>query len=397
MQLVKYGYILEDKNLHKLLDITKSKGNNIVALMNFIKNSINNEPLSQRPMVLQHKTLKENVILCVVDGMGFNYIKNNPDLKFLNSALVGSMHSLFPSSTAPGITAYLSGVAPINHGVFGWFQWLEQPSVMCTPLPFRSKATNKRLGDDGINIESCFNIPSFFESIQCKSYSYSPHFISNEVFNVYVTRGSERIGYESYDDLMAHFSKAYKKREGQRYHFIYFPFFDSSCHENGLNSTKTHEVALQLDQFLSELSGFISHDDTSLMITADHGMIDIPPENKLSIKDFPQLTALMYKPLSGEPRVRYCFVEENNKAQFKHEFNKSLSQYAYLFESSELLEQGWFGTSDSISKPPHALGDFTIIMKDNFTLTEGLDDSCFISMHGGTHEDEILIPLALVP
>ena len=79
MQLVKYGYILEDKNLHKLLDITKSKGNNIVALMNFIKNSINNEPLSQRPMVLQHKTLKENVILCVVDGMGFNYIKNNPE------------------------------------------------------------------------------------------------------------------------------------------------------------------------------------------------------------------------------------------------------------------------------------------------------------------------------
>ena len=59
--------------------------------------------------------------------------------------------------------------------------------------------------------------------------------------------------------------------------------------------------------------------------------------------------------------------------------------------------QGWFGTSDSISKPPHALGDFTIIMKDNFTLTEGLDDSCFISMHGGTHEDEVLIPLALVP
>ena len=161
IQLVKYGYILEDKNLHKLLDITKSKGNDIVALMNFIKSSINNEPLSQRPMALKHKTLKENVILCVVDGMGFNYIKNNPGLAFLNAALVGSMHSLFPSSTASGITAYLSGVAPINHGVFGWFQWLEQPSVMCTPLPFRSKATNKRLGDDGINIESCFNIPSF--------------------------------------------------------------------------------------------------------------------------------------------------------------------------------------------------------------------------------------------
>ena len=200
--------------MQKLLDIKKSKGNDIVALMNFIKTSINDEPLSQRPVGLQHNTLKKNVILCVVDGMGFNYIKNNPDLTFLNSALIGSMYSLFPSSTAPGITAYLSGVAPINHGVFGWFQWLEKPSLMCTPLPFRSKSTNKRLGDDGIKIESCFNIPSFFESIQCKSYSYSPHFISNEVFNVYVTRGSERVGYENYDDLWFIFLRHIRREKG---------------------------------------------------------------------------------------------------------------------------------------------------------------------------------------
>ncbi|MEB0023999.1 alkaline phosphatase family protein, partial [Actimicrobium sp. CCI2.3] len=138
------------------------------------------------------------------------------------------------------------------------------------------------------------------------------------------------------------------------------------------------------------------------IITSDHGMIDIPNEKQLTLNSFPKLKSLLSRPTSGEPRVIYCSVKKENRDKFIYEFNQELEKYAYLSKSIELVEQGWFGYYPHkflISKED-AICDFTIIMKENYALTDNIDgeiNNKFIGMHGGISEDEIMIPLAVIP
>lgn len=379
--------------------------NNIVTLMQFIKGSINKDKeIPDTPKCLINTEIPEKiksvkrVVLVVVDGLGYNYISSNIELVNLNRHLIGSIDSVFPTSTASGITSYLSGVSPNIHGVFGWFQWLPEVGILSKPLPFRSRSGNINLHESGINIEDCFNFPSFFNELNVKSYSHSPKLISNAPFNVYATRGSDRISYDTPDQIISNLVSAFGNYESNQYHYVYYPYFDSSCHEFGLDSEETYQEALKIDGFVADLKKDVCDKDAIVIVTSDHGMIDIPSKNQLYISDFPELCGLLSAPLSGEPRVSYCLVESKKRKKFVTTFEETLGQFAYLVESKKMVKNGWFGSEKlwEMCGKERALCDYIILMKQNYTLVDQLPaepDNSFIGMHGGTTSDELLVPI----
>ena len=68
-----------------------------------------------------------------------------------------------------------------------------------------------------------------------------------------------------------------------------------------------------------------------------------------------------------------------------------------IMESTEIIENGWLGPTQASRSQllPHVLGDYTLIMKAQYTLSDvipGENDPPFIGMHGGLSDDERLIP-----
>jgi len=385
-----------------------SYDNNIVTLMQFLKSVINRESrvldppqcLEQTQIIHKIQAAK-NIILMVVDGMGYNYISSKPELVCLNQHLIGSMDSVFPTSTAAAIPSFLSGVSPAQHGVFGWFQWLPEVGILAKSLPFRSRTGNIDLRAAGVRIEDCLDFPSFFEDITIKSYSHGPDFITDEPFNVYATRGSERVSYDTPARMLSKLASACQRGSGQQYHYVYYPFFDSSCHAHGLHSDKTLQEAISIDAFVARLKQNIGGEETIVILTADHGMLDIPTEKQLCMNDYPTLTGLMSGPLSGEPRVSYCSVRSEHKKEFEKRFQSTLGDFADLIEPRKLMANCWFGfekawTGSGIQR---SLCDYVILMKDHYTLVDQLPGEGphqFIGMHGGVTKDEMRVPLVLL-
>lgn len=385
-----------------------SYDNNIVTLMQFLKSVINQDsclpdpPQCLEQMQITHRIqAAKNVILMVVDGIGYNYISSKPELVCLNQHLIGSMDSVFPTSTAAAIPSFLSGVSPTEHGVFGWFQWLPEVGILAKSLPFRSRTGNMDLRAAGVRIEDCFDFPSFFEDITIKSYSHAPDFITDEPFNIYATRGSERVSYDTQESMLAKLASACQRDTRQQYHYVYYPFFDSSCHAHGLHSDRALQEALSIDALVARLKQDICDEQTLVILTADHGMLDIPVDKQLCMSDYPALAALMSKPLSGEPRVSYCSVASEHKKRFETLFDEILGEFGNLIEPRQLVENSWYGPENIWNGLgiQRSLCDYVIIMKDNYTLVDqvaGESQHQFIGMHGGVTQDEMQVPLVIL-
>ena len=57
------------------------------------------------------------VLLFVIDGLGFNYLRAHPEATCLNEHLLGGITSVFPPTTASAIPTFLTGEAPQQHGL----------------------------------------------------------------------------------------------------------------------------------------------------------------------------------------------------------------------------------------------------------------------------------------
>ena len=99
-------------------------------------------------------------------------------------------------------------------------------------------------------------------------------------------------------------------------------------------------------------------------------------------------------PLCGERRVAYCYV--HSPAQFMDRARQWLGDRADVRPSRELLREGWFGPGTPHPRIDERVGDVALVMRGRYTVkdwTPGEPRHLHIGNHGGTSEDEMMIPL----
>ena len=65
-----------------------------------------------------------NLVLLVIDGLGDDWLMRRSPDGLLSRHRLGSITSVFPSTTATAITTFLTGDAPLLHGLTGWYTWI---------------------------------------------------------------------------------------------------------------------------------------------------------------------------------------------------------------------------------------------------------------------------------
>lgn len=340
----------------------------------------------------------DNLILLVIDGLGYDYLQASTGL--YKNHCHARLTSVFPSTTATSITAFLTGLAPQQHGLTGWFTYLEEVGGVTAVLPYMLRGSQESISQKGIDIAQLYNHPSLFDELTCESAIVSPNWILDTEFNKCHIGKAQPCGYEGMDDMFVQMADCVKRAEGRQYIYAYWSEFDHLSHMNGNQSDVVAEHYQQLqkltERFLAEVKGT----NTLLLITADHGFIDTQPERCITVNDHPIMQACLRMPLSGEPRAAYCYVHEDKHEIFINYVNTHFSAQLDCVPSKTLLDANWFGLGEAHPEIANRIGDYTLIMKDNFIIKDWLESEkrfFHLGVHGGVSDREMFIPLVVLP
>ena len=335
-----------------------------------------------------------NVVLLIIDGIGDNYLVRRGAGGALARRRRASLTSVFPSTTASAITTSYTGCTPLEHGLTGWFTYFGEAGCVAAALPFRSRGDMLPLARRGVTPEQIYVAPALFESLPVRSIVVTHKDIVDSEYNSRHCRGAERIAYETLDELVAAIESAVKSGAERKFVYAYWPVYDMISHRFGADSAEAFAAFEAIDAAFERLAARLSGTESVLLATADHGFIDVPPEQSLELP--PALSSLLRFPLCGERRVVYCYVHD--ASGFMQKAKEWLGERGDVLPSRTLVDEGWFGPGTPHPRFAERVGDVALVMRGRYTVkdwTAGESRHLHIGNHGGTSEDEMLIPLIL--
>jgi len=342
--------------------------------------------------------LKEskNIVLLIVDGLGYNYLRKYGSDTTLHKNLKSSITSVFPPSTGSAITSFLSGLPPQQHGVIGWYVHLKEYGLVSRILPY-TNAVNGNVID--IPISRVIDVKGIFNDIKREYSMIYDHHIVDSVYTRNLSVGARRIGYSDIDTFFDSIRGAISETKKRSYIYSYWPILDSISHILGCESLEAKDHLIEFDDKLASFIDTISDSDTTLIVTADHGFNDVSLENVVYTRDHPNLMDCLQLPVCGDTRTGFCYVRPSKVADFERYIEDDLSRACNLHKSEDLIRDGWFGLYDAHPMLHDRVGDYTLTFNEGYALLNcfpGLKPPELRGHHGGVSSDEMNVPLTII-
>lgn len=337
----------------------------------------------------------DNIVLLIVDGLGYNYLKKSGADTYLTRSLRDKMDSVFLSSTGSAITTFFTGVAPQQHAVTGWYVYLHEFGIVTRYLPFTNVADNHPLG---IEISDTIDTPSLLPKLNRAAFSIQGNSIVDSVYSQFMAGSAARVGYDGLEDFFVKIKQALS-RPGKSYVHSYWPELDAIGHILGMANAAATDHLHTLDHSLQAFAEEIEGTSTTLVVTGDHGFNDVLPPNMESTLAHPGLLDCLTMPLCGDTRTSFCFVRPSRVESFERYVSKAFGEYCTLSKSQDLLDAGWFGLGDISPRLEKRVGDYTLIFKEGHALVNsfpGVQTHALRGHHGGVSSDEMYVPLIVM-
>lgn len=342
-------------------------------------------------------TQARHVVLLVIDGLGLRHLEREAAGGHLHGHLVASLTSVFPSTTASAVTTLLTGLAPQQHGLTGWHMFFREIGAVIAPLPLRARYGGPPLPRSGVAAESLLLRAPIFDRLPLPTHVISPASIADSEFTVLHAGRARRIAYGRLDEMFRIVADVVRSPGTERsFSYAYWPDLDAAAHVHGVDSKPVRELLMRVDEAFGWLLRTIRGTDSQILLTADHGFVDSPPERRIDLANCPELAGMLRLPLCGERRLAYCYVKPDCVDRFAQAANARLGGAATVLRSAHLIDDGWFGPGTPHPRLHERVGDFTLIMKPGWTIRDtvpGERDFVQVGVHGGITADEMLVPL----
>ena len=377
-------------------------GGSIVNLMSSILQGLGDTlnyhaPLKELPEDMP--AAAQNVVLLVIDGLGYQYLTEAGNHSTLNHHLRGKLTTVFPSTTATAITTFMTGLAPQQHGLTGWFTYFQELGSILAVLPFRPRFGGASLGELNIDVQSLYGHTPVFDLINRHCYIVTPDSIAHSDYSL-AHRGKAHI--KPYETLTECFDITHDiicSSQQLKYIYTYWPMFDGMAHEKGVGSQEVKQHFEDIDQAFKHFIKSIKGSNTLVIATADHGIIDSGPDYCIELEQHPELQDMLTMPLTGERRMAYCYIDGDRQSDFKHYVLDNFNEQLQILDSKQLIDQHFFGLGTPHPQLHHRVGDYTLAMNNNMTIMDTVPGErrfYHIGTHGGLSEQEMYVPLILV-
>jgi hypothetical protein len=327
------------------------------------------------------------VAVLLVDGLGADLLRAHADLAPALAALrrpVGELSAPCPSTTPVSLTTLGTGLPPGAHGVLGFVtaipgedrtvnhvQWTDDPD----PRAWQSRATVfEQAAAAGIAVTAA------------GPYAYARSGLTDAAY-----RGARYRGVVSPGDLTAVMLDALRP-EPRALVYGYVPELDLTAHVRGLDSAAWRAQLAHVDRTVEQLVAGLP-DDAALLVTADHGMLDVPAANRLDLDEEPALDEGV-RLLAGEPRARYVHALPGAEADVLDRWRDTLGDRAWVAGREEALATGVFGPVDDALAG--RIGDVVALARGNWAFPASRREpgpARLVAYHGSLTATELAVPL----
>ncbi|MEN9714415.1 MAG: hypothetical protein RLZZ164_1079 [Actinomycetota bacterium] len=322
-----------------------------------------------------------HAVVVMIDGLGFyNLHDNKSHAPFLSRVLgrTPELFSGFPSSTVASITSLASGVAPAEHGLFGYRifdRLLERDCNLLTGMDRFSILDYLRVEPlSSSHSITAITRPEYVDSGFSRATMTGPTLTATDV--------AERISLAR--DLAA-------KEAGASY--LYIPELDQSAHAKGVNSPEWSDLLTEIDQLLAAMIGNLPS-DVGLLVVADHGVVDVDTSRHLLLEQVLNGDDLLA--VGGDPRATFIYLRDSAEAtRAQLALSNWLGERASVLSTEELFEKGLFGAK--LSEEPDLLPDLVVLAADGYACYHSdfakPASLRMIGQHGGLSAAECALPL----
>lgn len=371
-------------------------GGSLVNLMASIARACGGKTSHATLGILGPEELRDarNVVLFIIDGLGDHYLRSRGAGGELLRHRRAAITSVFPSTTATAITTTYTGATPLEHGLTGWYSYFGEAGCVGAPLPFLIRGEQRSLRARGVTPAMLFSAPPLFDRLDVACHVVSPSDIVESQYNQRYCAGARRWPYVTPEELVAQIGRAAKSGPERKFIYAYWPHYDRISHHHGSESERAFLELQKIDAAFGETLRALAGTDCVVVATADHGFVDVAPEESLELPA--SLAARLRFPLCGERRVAYCHVHEPQA--FMREAQDWLGERADVRPSRALVEEGWFGPGTPHARFGERVGDVALVMRDRYTIKDWIPGEArfmHIGNHGGTSDEEMTIPLVV--
>ncbi len=372
-------------------------GHGIVNLMSSISNSFGHDNpyprLEKEPSIGLEDS--DNIVLLIVDGLGFNYLKEKGSNTLLAKHLKDELTSVFLPSTGSAISTFFTGLAPQQHAITGWYVHLPEYGIVSRFLPFSTVLDWNVLGT---KISNAIDVKPISTSGEREHLIVVSEDIVDSVYTKYMAPDAKALPYKEIDEFFRQIQKGIMSSKKSYIH-AYWPQFDAVAHMLGVESPEALESLQSFNDALQRFVEQIEGTSTTLLITADHGFNDASLENTIYTQDHPMLVDCLELPLCGDTRTSFCYVRPAKTDIFEKYVTDNLHEYCTIQKSQELIDEGWFGLFEPSPRLTGRVGDYTLHLKENHAILNsfpGFDPLVLKGHHGGVTADEMMVPLIVI-
>lgn len=383
------------------MELPNYKDGSIVNLMSSIAGAFGARTDYKELRIFPKKELSgtKNVVLLIIDGMGYEFLKEHGNGTLFKDNLKGKMTSVFPPTTAAAITSFVTATAPMQHAITGWFMYLKEAGVVSAPLPFMPRVGGVEFSKIGIKPEKIFSYKPIFQRIKGKKVIILPEGYSERDYNRYHNQGAKIASYKSLRDMLKKIEEALRSGRERKFIYAYWPNFDMYGHHYGIKHKKTLKHFQYLNKKIKKFTKRLKHADTTMIITADHGFVDTSKKKMIDVDKHPKLKECLTLPLCGEHRMAYCYVHPSKAKAFEAYVKKHFKNKCDIMKSEDMIKKNFFGLHKPSKKIFDRVGDYALIMKDNYFIRdtlEGEEPSEHVGRHGGISKEEMHVPLIVI-
>lgn len=330
------------------------------------------------------------VCVVLVDGLGhLNLAERGGHAPFLRRLLAGSrpLLSTFPSTTATAVAAFGTGRGPGATGMLGY----------TVRVPATGRLGNLVSWNDMPPAAQWQPHPTVFEQLAAAGVrvsSVGPARFHGSGLTGAALRGARYVPAES---LAQRVDAVVRELRSPGLTYLYWHDVDKTGHHHGWGSWQWGEALGELDLELGRLARSLPA-GTLLVVTADHGMVDVDPARRRDVATDPVLGAQVAT-TGGEPRALHLHVEPRaDAAVVAARWRDALGDDAVVRTRDEAVDAGWFGPVDERVAP--VVGDVVVAMTGAATVVDSRTQTAasiaLRGVHGSLTAREMLVPLLVL-
>lgn len=324
-------------------------------------------------------------VVLLVDGLGADLLDTHADDAPYLASLRGRapLTSTIPSTTAAGITSLGTGQPPGRHGVVGY----------TSRIPGTLSLLNALTWDDRIDPVTWQPYTTVFGRMRAAGAVATV--VSRSAFvgsglTLVSQRGADYVGADSAWERIDCVAEVAETPDSLTY--TYDSRLDNTGHEHGCESSDWAKALRRVDDEAQALRAALPA-GTGLVVTGDHGMLDVPDGERFDADTLPGLRDGVVL-LGGEARFRHLWTVAGATDEVVATWREVLGGCAWVVTREEAEAADWFGPVDAAVRP--RIGEVLVASRGRSAVVASRQfavETAMRGFHGSLTPAEMYVPL----